>query len=148
VVRERVRRAAKKTTGETLEANGYVAERAKGRQIIDPDNQLHRATGNGVGVVTQRRLDRLAREFPKLHKQVCDGELSVHRASINAGIVKVPTPFEAAMKAVKKLNAADRRKLIRWQQTEGPLKVRNAYLCQRGPMIDELLRLLADRQKF
>jgi hypothetical protein len=32
---------------------------------------------------------------------------SVRQAAIAAGIVKVPTPFEAAMKAVKKLSAAE-----------------------------------------
>src|SRR5262249_53096998 len=37
-------------------------------------------------------------------------------AAIAAGIVKVPTVYEAAVKAVEKLTAVDKRKLLKWLQ--------------------------------
>jgi hypothetical protein len=54
---------------------------------------------------------RIARDAPDILEQMKAGEFpSVRQAAIAAGIVKVPTPLEAAMKAVKKPSAADRRK--------------------------------------
>jgi hypothetical protein len=65
--------------------------------------------GRGASYLTRR----IARDAPDILEQMKAGEFpSVRQAAIAAGIVKVPTPLEAAMKAARKLNAIDRRKRL------------------------------------
>jgi hypothetical protein len=65
-------------------------------------------TGNNQAYL----LRRLARDFPNILKQYENGEFrSVRAAAIAAGIIKVPTPFEAACKAVAKLNETEKAEL-------------------------------------
>jgi hypothetical protein len=103
--REKAMAAAAATTGEVLPADGYVADRIeptdetdkrKGRQIVHPISQRERAKGNGIGVVTQKKLDRIARDHPELHEKVKAGELSVNGAAIEAGFITrtVPMPLD------------------------------------------------------
>ncbi len=47
-------------------------------------------------------LSRLKRDAPELFKAVCDGEMSANAAAIKAGIRKVDTPDEKALKALRK----------------------------------------------
>ncbi len=81
---ERMRNAAEVTTGAVLPRN---------RPLWEVDNlstspQKERAAISGVGVVTQKKLDRLARDRPDLLARVRSGELSANAASIEAGFVK------------------------------------------------------------
>ena len=92
--RARTQHAAEATTGEVLPGNGYVAERKEGSQITNPASQAERAKENGVSKRTQEKLDALAREAPEELDKVKAGELSVHGACIEAGIVKKPTPLD------------------------------------------------------
>jgi len=55
------------------------------------DKQAARAKENGVSVYTQRKLDRLARDYPELHAKVSAGEMSVNKAAKAAGFVKEPS---------------------------------------------------------
>lgn len=73
-----------------------------------------RAKQNGVSRDTQYRLDRLARDFPRLHKQVCSGKLSVNRAAIQAGFVKEPTRLDRAMAAYSKLTEQEQQEFEDW----------------------------------
>ena len=63
-------------------------------------------------------LSRLKREAPKLFQAVCAGELSANAAAIEAGFRKKPTPFEQVTKLIRKLSAAEKRKL-RAEETGG-----------------------------
>jgi hypothetical protein len=110
----RVTAAARATTGEVLPVAGFVAERREGRQIRDPRSQAARARENGVSTHTQRTLDALARHRPDLLEAVRAGELSAHRAAIEAGIVGKATdradspdrqPWQDMREAVERLVA-------------------------------------------
>ena len=50
-----------------------------------------RAKSNGIGIVTQRKLDRLAKDRPDLLAMVRFNQMSVNKAAIQAGIVKQQT---------------------------------------------------------
>jgi hypothetical protein len=80
---ERVRKAAEETDGEVAPRGRPAKETG-----ILPVYQEQRAARNGVGVRTQRQLDRLARDFPDLHGKVCSGDMSCHQAAVKAGFVK------------------------------------------------------------
>jgi hypothetical protein len=67
---ERVRKAAEETDGETLPAHRPETEVAR-----FATSQRDRASSAGVSRYTQRKLDRLARDFPELHGKVCSGEM-------------------------------------------------------------------------
>ena len=57
-------------------------------------------------------LRRLARDAPEILDQYEAGEhKSARAAAIAAGIVKVPTPYEAALKAALKLGETERQQL-------------------------------------
>jgi hypothetical protein len=71
---ERVRKVAAETDGEVVPQGRPTKE--KGNL---PVYQTERALRNGVGIRTQRQLDRLARDFPDLHGKVCSGEMSSHQ---------------------------------------------------------------------
>jgi hypothetical protein len=91
---ERVQQAALQTNRQVLIDRGYVAERHEGLQIVDPKSQKARAERNCVGVMTQIKLDALARHRPDLLEEVRSGRKSAHRAAVEAGIVRERTPFE------------------------------------------------------
>jgi len=95
---QRTAEAAKATNGEVLPPHRPDAEVAK----LATSSQSARADGTGISVAQQKKLDKLAREAPTLLKQVQDGTLSCHKACIEAGIVKVPTPDEKAVAAFRK----------------------------------------------
>src|SRR5262249_6331593 len=77
------------------------------RQIVVP--QKARAQSNGVGVVTQRKLDKLARTHPEQLERVRRNEVSVHRAMLDAGLAEpsfsVPEdPAKLATRLIKRLS--------------------------------------------
>ena len=88
-------------TGRVLPADGSVNQHNLGRQIVYPQDR--RASSLGIGLTTQKKLDRLARDFPDLHERVKAGELSVNAAAVQAGIVKptltVPCDVEGAIRS-------------------------------------------------
>lgn len=110
----KVQAAAAKTTGDVLPEG-----RPKKTSQIATLSQAAKAKANGVSKRTQEKLDRLAREFPKLHAQVKSGELSCHAASVQAGIVKVKTPLDQLKhwwgKASEKERAAFGVEYERWK---------------------------------
>ncbi len=73
--------AAQATTGEVVPV--------KAGQRTDLDNlsrsQSERAAAAGVGIVTQKKLDALARRAPALLDEVRAGRLSAHAAAVKAG---------------------------------------------------------------
>jgi hypothetical protein len=83
--RKRIKDAVEQTTGKVL-PKGKVNQFTVVPQIAEP--QRDRASKFGIGTRTQEKLDRLARDFPLLHERVKSGELSVHAAAVQAGIVK------------------------------------------------------------
>lgn len=89
-VRLRMAKAAANTTGQNLGHGGDRKSNAK----VAFDTQVERAKQNGISHYTQRKLDRLARERPDIHKLVSSGELSVAAAERAAGFAKKKTPLE------------------------------------------------------
>jgi len=67
-----------------------------------------------VGSTQKAYLDeRLKRDHPKTFQRLLDGEFkSTRAAAIAAGIVKVPTPLQVAIKAADKLDDGDRLRLM------------------------------------
>lgn len=108
--RERVQAAAGETTGETIpvHANQYTVD----RQIVYP--QSERAKQNGIGVVTQKKLDHLARNRPDLLQHVKTGELSADKAyKISRGI-KDPTPLDKLKKEWRKASYDEKITFLEW----------------------------------
>jgi len=77
-------------------------------------SQSTRAESNGVHPNTQRKLDRLGKDRPDLLQRVRDGELSVHRAAVEAGIVKPPQTLEQAKRLWLKMGQEERFAFWRW----------------------------------
>jgi hypothetical protein len=65
------------------------------------NGQSGRAQKNGIGVVTQRKLERIARERPDLRKRIIAGKLSVNAAMIEAGwdVRRIPVPDDPELAA-------------------------------------------------
>lgn len=99
--RERIRAAAEATTGDVLPSDGSVHP-GNARKFSEL-TQSKRGAKAGVSDRTQRKLDRLKREFPELHAEIVAGRMSVHRAAVEAGIdhptVSVRTDDPAAAAA-------------------------------------------------
>jgi hypothetical protein len=97
--RQRVQQAE---TGETIIGRNQHTK-TEGVQFAHP--QTERAEQNGISRRTQIKLDRLARERPDLHERVKAGELSAHRAAIEAGFIKdnprVAIPMDNPTSAAK-----------------------------------------------
>jgi hypothetical protein len=93
---------------------------AKGGRGIKAVANSHFFPANKQSSTSANRLvRRLKRDAPEIAQALANGEYkSARSAAIAAGIVKVPTPLEAAMKAAKKLSTADRRKLMRWLRSQ------------------------------
>ena len=107
---EVVTRSAETTTGdEALPKHAHPDP-----QFAD-QTQASRAQQKGISQRTQEKLDALARRAPDLMARVRAGEMTTHRACIEAGIVKVPTPLDATKKMVRRLAPEDRIALVQWQ---------------------------------
>lgn len=77
---ERIKRAAEQTTGDVRSEGGYQRGTRLSLPNVGSDKRQDRATANGVSDETQRKLDRLAKDFKPLMQRVKSGELSVDRA--------------------------------------------------------------------
>jgi hypothetical protein len=109
---------------------------AGGRPKIDNLSilpQAVRAEQNGIGIVTQKKLDRLARDYPKLLERVRAGELSAHRAALEAGFISEPTPVETALRAwLLRLGCMQPKRLTpRSDMLERGVGVRGCYVMLR-----------------
>jgi hypothetical protein len=111
---ERSQEAAKATTGEVL------PEGRPGKETSKTGTLAGRSQSAGVSKETQRKLDALARRAPALLDEVRRGKKSTHRACVEAGIVKVPTPPQLAAKLLPKLPPPERLALLRalWSALE------------------------------
>lgn len=110
--RKRVQAAAVKTTGKVLPKGGDQKSEAKSTDNLSVDRQEHRAVTNGVGVVTQRKLDALARRAPELLAAVQRGEMSTHAAAKAAGIVKEKSTVEKLNALWAKATIEERRAFL------------------------------------
>jgi hypothetical protein len=61
----------------------------------------------------------LKRDAPEIAQALARGEFKSARAAGKAaGFIRDPTPFELAVRAIKKMDGRERAKLIRWIHTE------------------------------
>jgi len=89
--------------------NQHKKEEVKLDDVKVDQKETVKFGGNGAPYL----LRRLARDHAEILDRYEAGEFpSVRQAAIAAGITKVPTPLEAAIKAVDKLDDEDRAKLI------------------------------------
>lgn len=112
----RVLAAAKATTGEVLPADGTVHP-GNASQFASL-SQAGRAKENGVSKRTQEKLDALARKAPEKLEEVQAGKKSTHRACVEAGIVKEPTPLDLLRRAWAKASEAERLAFLTWTARE------------------------------
>lgn len=77
-------------------------------------NQEGRTKQNNVGIVTQRKLDYLARSRPDLLQQVQTGQLSAHRAYKIAKDIKEPTPLDHLKKWWDKATNEEKVYFLDW----------------------------------
>jgi hypothetical protein len=86
------------------------SETAKSIDKLSVDFQPNRASQNGVGIVTQRKLDKLAAQRPDLLDRVRAGELTADGACVEAGWKDRTWPCPAdPVKAAARLRGATRR---------------------------------------
>lgn len=112
--REAVAEAAQQTSGETLPPHRPPKEVAE-----STTSQVDRARARGVSLDTQKKLDRLARDFPSLHAQVAAGELSCHRAAVQAGIVRLPSALDLLKRIWARANKEEKEGFIDWACAQG-----------------------------
>ncbi|MHB8953354.1 MAG: hypothetical protein ACYC4U_10330 [Pirellulaceae bacterium] len=119
---KRSQQASIGTTGAVLPPGGdqksKAAKAAKSIPNLGIGTQRERAKRNGISHYTQEKLDRLARDHKKLHARVSAGELSVHRACIEAGITKEKTNVERAIAALRKCGPDELRRVAEWMEHE------------------------------
>jgi len=114
--------AALHTTGEVLPegnstGNNQYQKKVELGNLPSSSSQQSRAQQNGVGLRTQKKLDRLARDFPDLLEKVKRRELSVNRAAKEAGIVKDPDPLKELQKWWTKASDEQRALFLRWLES-------------------------------
>jgi hypothetical protein len=63
-------------------------------------------------------LRRLAKDAPELHAAVLAGELSPHRAMVQAGMRRVPTALETLQRAWAKASKTERRRFLAWTEDQ------------------------------
>jgi hypothetical protein len=106
---------------------------------LSNSRQRDRAKANGVGIVTQRYLDRLKRDHEDLFERVNSGELKPYTAARLAGIVKDPTPEEKIYALDKKISVQARTRLCDVFLSRLPAP-------QIGDVLDSLFRRCSKRQ--
>jgi hypothetical protein len=78
--------------------------------------QAARAEEAGISRAQQQKLDALARRAPELHAKVKAGEMSTHRACVEAGIVRVPTPLERILRDFDRLTEVEQQEFLKLAQ--------------------------------
>lgn len=107
-VSSKIAEAARATTGEVLPARGDHRSEQSECKLHPEQKAAARAAQAGVSVRTQRKLDALARKAPGQLGRVRAGEVSVHRACVEAGLVKEPTALDLLRRSWK--NATPRQR--------------------------------------
>ncbi len=78
-----------------------------GNQEGENNSRNRGSNATSVGRGSDYTLRRLARDCPEMLDRIESGELSVNAAAIQAGIRKVDTPDEKALKALRKADNPD-----------------------------------------
>jgi hypothetical protein len=100
------------------------------------------ALANSGAIVTQfkrlrpaNHVARINRDHPEVHRRMRAGEFkSVRAAAIQAAIIKVPSPYESAVKAVAKPSKAKERRLFKTLSDQlGPLHPSEDRSCWGRP---------------
>jgi hypothetical protein len=133
-------------TGDVLLENGHIAERDKeGAQIAHPKSQSKRAKKSGISRRTQQHLDWLARNAKEQFERVRNGELSVHRACIQAGHIKEMSPLNVLIEPwlgkyedLKETYARYERGDITREQGVRELEQKKAQELARDPAVKRL----------
>jgi len=102
---------------QALQRNG--GKRAKLETIVDSDASIELSTVSKKstrpdGTSREAGLRTLRKHAPEFHQKVLNGELSVNRACIEAGLRKVPTLLETAKKAVQKMKPHELQEFKEW----------------------------------
>ena len=99
-----------------VEEGGVAALRNEkgGRPRKDENISIGKVVHSGGGNSAAYLIGRLKRDAPEYAERLASGEFrSARAAAIAAGIIKPPpTPFQAVLKLLRKLTAAERRKLL------------------------------------
>lgn len=74
--------------------------------------QLERAKSNGLSERNQRTLDKIAKVAPEYLPRIAAKEITINRAAVELGIVKVRTPLEQALSAFQRLSDDDKEKFM------------------------------------
>jgi hypothetical protein len=95
----------------------FIAESTSQGERTDFDNlskskQADRAKHNGIGIVSQRKLDYLAGHAPALLAQVQAGELSMHKAYLLAKEQPADIPLRTLHRVWRKVAPADRLRFL------------------------------------
>lgn len=110
--KERVQAAAVATTGDVLPSH-----RPKQVDNLSTSTQSKRASLSGISVPQQKKLDRLARDYPALLESVRAGTMSVHAACIEAGIseptITVPLDPEKMAHTIRRRLSDDELDVLR-----------------------------------
>jgi hypothetical protein len=120
-LQERMRDAAGNTTGSVLPRAVGVNQHTSPESLaqIEHTGQEARAERNGISRTQQQKLDALARRAPELLERVRRGEVSTHRACVEAGIVKEPSSYELLCRAWKKASHAEKDRFMAEKNQEG-----------------------------
>jgi hypothetical protein len=75
-------------------------------------------TARPTGTSRDQGLRRLRKDRPDLHKDVIEGDKSVHKAMVEAGFRKIPDPVDIAKKNFLKMSDIQRDKFIEWASSQ------------------------------
>jgi hypothetical protein len=110
-VATRAQRLAADPETKALAKHGRPAKGTNG----NGDNVTFVLKGNSAEYIVRR----LKRDAPEIAQALARGEFKSARAAGKAaGFIRDPTPFELAVRAIKKMDGRERAKLIRWIHTE------------------------------
>lgn len=87
-------------------------ENQKPDSAIGLSPQLERAKANGIGKTAQKTLDKIAKVAPDYLPRIAAKEITINRAAVELGIVKVRTPLEQALAAFQRLSDDDKEKFM------------------------------------
>jgi hypothetical protein len=79
---------------------------------LSKSSQEERASHNGVGIVTQRKLDYLAGHAPALLTEVQEGQMSIHRAYQQARGIAQETPLTTLHRVWRQVAPGDRLRFL------------------------------------
>lgn len=78
--------------------------------------QMDRAQKNGISRASQKTLDKIAKVAPGYLPRIEAKEITINRAAVELGIVKVKSPLDAMKSAYGKLSDDDKAAFVAWIQ--------------------------------